>query len=642
MVSACLLEALMFMKLLSQIRTFFERVYKSEPYLKSLTPNVFAQVNSAGAKVLEYITDFGKPHAPLPAAIVACVPKTVHKDGSGDVEFRILPEEIISAINEGLNGSIEPEPELEVPKELISASQLEHLWSQQKPSFVPVHQDGTVLKLVDKDTGIVQRQLSNGIHINYKVSQNEAKGGVLRLVVSGGRAIEIPGAQGAVIVGVRTLSESGRVDGFSREQVELFCVNHLINCALESTEEFICMEFHFNLRDGGMRAAFQLLHMVIEHNVWLEDAFDRATQLYLSHYRAMPKSLERATAHRLMRAMLKGDERFVEPSPQTIQQLTLPIVKAAVLKQFVTDNMEVSIVGDFTEEDIEACVLDYLGTVTARKSDRKAADEFPVTFQTSYTNLQSQQVFLKDTDERACAYIAGPTPNRWGFTIDGQDLNNIMEPVPNSLTEEQAWSLAPNEMEVMKDGDGKLFWKKQNHHHSLYCCVTLTLLAEIINSRLFTTVRDSLGLTYDVSFELNLYDRLKFGWFVISVTSTPAKVNKAVDACKNVLRGVNSSRITQRELDRAKRTLLMRHESDVKSNPYWLGLLTHLQSPSVPKKDISCIRDLASYYESTTIDDVYNTYSYLKVDDDSLFSCIGVAGSQVGEDMPGIEIEEGG
>lgn len=32
------------------------------------------------------------------------------------------------------------------------------------------------------------------------------------------------------------------------------------------------------------------------------------------------------------------------------------------------------------------------------------------------------QVFLKDTDERACAYIAGPAPNRWGFTVDGMDL----------------------------------------------------------------------------------------------------------------------------------------------------------------------------------------------------------------------------
>ena len=32
------------------------------------------------------------------------------------------------------------------------------------------------------------------------------------------------------------------------------------------------------------------------------------------------------------------------------------------------------------------------------------------------------QVFLKDTDERACAYIAGPAPNRWGLNVDGVDL----------------------------------------------------------------------------------------------------------------------------------------------------------------------------------------------------------------------------
>lgn len=36
------------------------------------------------------------------------------------------------------------------------------------------------------------------------------------------------------------------------------------------------------------------------------------------------------------------------------------------------------------------------------------------------------QAFLKDTDERACAYIAGPAPNRWGFTVDGEDLFESM------------------------------------------------------------------------------------------------------------------------------------------------------------------------------------------------------------------------
>lgn len=43
--------------------------------------------------------------------------------------------------------------------------------------------------------------------------------------------------------------------------------------------------------------------------------------------------------------------------------------------------------------------------------------------------LSFWQVFLKDTDERACAYIAGPAPNRWGFTYEGEDLYNSINEI---------------------------------------------------------------------------------------------------------------------------------------------------------------------------------------------------------------------
>lgn len=41
----------------------------------------------------------------------------------------------------------------------------------------------------------------------------------MRLIVGGGRAAETLEAKGAVVLGVRTLSEGGRVGDFSREQV---------------------------------------------------------------------------------------------------------------------------------------------------------------------------------------------------------------------------------------------------------------------------------------------------------------------------------------------------------------------------------------------------------------------------------------
>lgn len=86
---------------------------------------------------------------------------------------------------------------------------------------------------------------------------------------------------------------------------------------------------------------FRLILPNFQHSVWLDDAFDRARQLYLSYYRSIPKSLERSTAHKLMLAMLDGDERFVEPTPKSLQTLTLQTVKDAVMNQFVGNNMEV-------------------------------------------------------------------------------------------------------------------------------------------------------------------------------------------------------------------------------------------------------------------------------------------------------------
>ncbi|KAH9694153.1 Stromal processing peptidase [Citrus sinensis] len=581
------------------------------------------EVNSIGAEVLEFISDFGRPSAPVPAAIVACVPKKVHIDGIGETEFKISPNEIVDAIKSGMEEPIEAEPELEVPKELISASELEELKLRCRPSFIPPRPELNVTKVHDKESGITQLRLSNGIPINYKISKSEAQGGVMRLIVGGGRAAESSESRGAVIVGVRTLSEGGRVGKFSREQVELFCVNHLINCSLESTEEFIAMEFRFTLRDNGMRAAFQLLHMVLEHSVWLDDAFDRARQLYLSYYRSIPKSLERSTAHKLMLAMLNGDERFVEPTPKSLENLNLKSVKEAV-----------SIVGDFSEEEIESCILDYLGTVRATNDSKREHEYSPILFRPSPSDLHFQQVFLKDTDERACAYIAGPAPNRWGFTVDGMDLFKSIDNTSCSF------DMPPKSEESMMLKDIEKDQQRKLRSHPLFFGITMGLLAEIINSRLFTTVRDSLGLTYDVSFELNLFDRLKLGWYVISVTSPPGKVHKAVDACKNVLRGLHSNRIVQRELDRAKRTLLMRHEAEIKSNAYWLGLLAHLQASSVPRKDISCIKDLMSLYEAASVEDIYLAYEQLRVDEDSLYSCIGIAGAQAGDEETASSEEE--
>lgn len=54
-----------------------------------------------------------------------------------------------------------------------------------------------------------------------------------------------PDGAGVVSIGARALSESGTVGSWERSQIELFCISKLINCVLESDEEFVCMDLHF-------------------------------------------------------------------------------------------------------------------------------------------------------------------------------------------------------------------------------------------------------------------------------------------------------------------------------------------------------------------------------------------------------------
>lgn len=69
---------------------------------------------------MEYIADFGKPAAPNPAAIIACVPAKVHIDEIGETEFKISPSEIIDAIKTGLEQPIEAEPEVPFLENFVS------------------------------------------------------------------------------------------------------------------------------------------------------------------------------------------------------------------------------------------------------------------------------------------------------------------------------------------------------------------------------------------------------------------------------------------------------------------------------------------------------------------------------------------
>ena len=166
------------------------------------------------------------------------------------------------------------------------------------------------------------------------------------------------------------------------------------------------------------------------------------------------------------------------------------------------------------------------------------------------------------------------------------------------------------------------------------------LLTEVIGGRLFTTVRDALGLTYDCNFQLAFgLQNSDATTYRLVVTSTPAKIDDALDAALRVLRGFKNQRISMREVERARMTLLTRHETELKTNAYWVDLMqyTALGDVLAPAKDVTCISDLPAMYEAATVDDLYEVYAQLGLGDGEIFTCVTVAGAE----DPGDREEEG-
>lgn len=93
-------------------------------------------------------------------------------------------------------------------------------------------------------------------------------------------------------------------------------------------------------------------------------------------------------------------------------------------------------------------------------------------------------------------------------------------------------------------------------------------------------VRDALNLTYDVTMELAVFSLLHAGWWTINVTSRPASISDAVTASMRVLRNVASSRIRHSELERAKRAVLTRLDTDCKVHRTCLACICTLAGSS--------------------------------------------------------------
>jgi len=345
----------------------------------------------------------------------------------------------------------------------------------------------------------------------------------------------------------------------------------------------------------GTEAVMQIVREIIVGFHWEEDALGRSKQSYRSSHESLQKNLEGKSTESIMEAMCRNDERFLSVDVDTVNAVTLDDARNAIMSQLLPENIEISAAGDFDVQEVSDMILKYIGTISADANseyrlEEKVSEETGGKVFGTVPVLEKPGKFLEleltDSDPRAVAYVAGSSPNMWGTLSDGTTVAE----------------------RVMAADKGQSDYDKKRRSHPLFANVALSLLSEIINRRLFSTVRERKQLTYDANFSLTGFERLKGGWFLVTVTASKEKAQAALEACKETLEALRtSSRVTADNLESSKRVVLNRHEGELRTSSYWTTLMSGIQEESIPLKGPLSVTDFNAVVEAITVKDLQFT-----------------------------------
>mmetsp|Transcript_19940 Transcript_19940/g.40241 ORF Transcript_19940/g.40241 Transcript_19940/m.40241 type:complete len:1229 (+) Transcript_19940:48-3734(+) len=590
----------------------------TEHALASLT---LEEVNEAAAELCAHITGLkdGEISSNGVVVAVACTPKS----SDASPETMVNDDKLCAAIMEACVMDVEPVEDVVVPHTLVTPEELQEAIVENPPKWESGQfSDGTPNTPSDRITRpFTLRRLGNGIRIGVAQNTAESQRGHLRLVAPGGRDAEkrLGFKKGSLAVGARAMQEGGSFGKFTREQVELFAVDHLIMVEINCNEESLVMDFVFpttnvgntgygdskQLGITGTEAVIQIVREILIDFNWEEDALGRSKQSYRTAHESLGKSLEGKSTEMIMEALSSGDERFLSIDVDTVNAITLEDAKNAVMSQLLPSELEISVAGDFNVNDVLEMIFNYLGTVPADANSQYRVTEGPEEFG-NVPPLRLPGEFLdlelEDSDPRAVAYVAGAAPNLWGFLADGSTVAQKV-----SVADKRA-----------SDYD------KQRRAHPLFGNAALALISEIANRRLFSTVRERKQLTYDANFSLTGFERMKGGWFLVTVTASKEKAQRALEACKETLEALRTSNpISPDNLESAKRVVLNRHEGELRTSSYWATMMSGIQEESVPLKGPLSVTDYHAVIESMTTRDLQLTLECMGLDDSELYTAIG-------------------
>jgi zinc protease len=405
--------------------------------------------------------------------------------------------------------------------------------------------EGRIVSRVEiPGTGIVQVDFKNGVRLNLKQTDFDANKVMLKLGFGLGRSTEPSYSSGLAALSTRVLNESG-LGTLEKNEIKRAMAGKKTSVVFSAGEDRFYL--HGETVSSEVPLLFQLLYAHLLDPGFREDAFKLSMERFRQQYIKLASSIEGAMVLSGRRFLAGGDTRFGLPPYEEFKQLTLDHVRSWIDTSLKTDDIEVSVVGDFDVDSVAKLASKYLGTLVLEPSAHlQQPSRFP-----QFPVGRSLQISVDTEIHKGLVVIAYPTEDLW-------DINRTRR---------------------------------------------LAILADIVSERLREKIREKLGSAYS-TFAFNKPSRAYpgYGIFKAIVHVDPDEADMVVREVKQIISELGENGATQDELSRAIMPTLTSIKDMLRKNNYWLN--TVLTGSKKYPQQLDWNRTIMKDYASITTEEV--------------------------------------
>lgn len=402
-----------------------------------------------------------------------------------------------------------------------------------------------VSKKLLEDVGVTMVTLSNGVRVNLKPIDFDKGRVAVRVHVNGGarRLAAVPGL--AAVAG--SVMGRGGLEAHSMDDLERLMAGRNVSLGVGIDERFFTYSGYTNAADLELQC--NLLAAAILYPGFRPEGETMLRRNLDSFYRKLLSTPAGAYSFQAPRLLFGEDSRFTVPTKEQVCALGVKDVKKVVGSCLQSGAMEVSIVGDFSVEEV-----------------------LPVLERTFGAMPQRQETFSGAEDE-SCRVELRPWGQREFLRYDTELDKTVVT-------------------QVRPAGDG------MDRHRNR----RLQVLASIVRSKLFDGIRAELGESYSPTVRVETNSDFRNAALITTssagVKGNRVKVNTAMDM---ILADIGKGHITEADFDCAIRPAIAQAEKSLRSSDFWLASISRLQSEP---DSLVLLRDMAEDLRSVTLEEI--------------------------------------